>query len=61
MMSKEHYMAAHEEMIGEYMEKYPDADYAEAYDKTADAAYDRMVNNLAAQADNLRKRMQEQR
>lgn len=58
-MSKEWYIAAHEELISRYMEKYPDADYAEAYDKTADAAYGHMVDKLADQADRLRKEKQE--
>jgi len=50
-MSKEMYIAAHEQMIKEFMEENPEATEDEAYVKTADAAYGRMVNNMSAQAD----------
>jgi len=50
-MSKEMYIAAHEQMIKEFMEENPEATEDEAYVKTADAAYGRMVNNMTAQAD----------
>lgn len=44
-----------ETMIAEYLERHPDATEAEAYDKTADGAYDRMRDNLADHADALRR------
>ena len=58
-MSKELYMAAHEDLIGEYLEAHPEATEAEAYDKTADAAYGRMTDRLADLADRLRKEARE--
>jgi len=57
-MSKEAFIAAHEELIDEFMEAWDDAHpdatveewriaEAKAYDLTADAAYERMRDNLA--------------
>ena len=48
---KELFIAAHEELVGEYMEAHPEATESEAYEKTADAAHDRMVSKLADIAD----------
>ncbi len=48
---KDLFMAAHEELIAEYLKKNPGATEAEAYEKTADAAYDRMRDNLADRID----------
>jgi hypothetical protein len=53
-MSKEHFIAAHEQLIEEYLERHPEATEAQAYDRTADAAYDRMRDNLADIADHYR-------
>lgn len=53
-MSKEHFIAAHEELIGEYLDHHPEADEALAYDLTADAAYGRMTDRFADMADALR-------
>lgn len=50
-MSKELFIAAHEELIEQYMEAHPDAGWSEAYDKTSDAAYGRMQEKLADMAD----------
>lgn len=55
-MSKEMFMAAHEELIQRYLEAHPEATEAEAYDKTADRAYDRMTDKMANMADTLRQR-----
>lgn len=49
-MSKEHYMAAHEALVEEEMER-TGCDWSTAYERTADAAYDRMRDNLADLAD----------
>lgn len=53
-MSKEHFIAAHEQLVEEYLEAHPEATEAQAYDRTADAAYDRMRDNLADLADHYR-------
>ena len=58
-MSKELYIEAHEKEISEYLEQHPEATEAEAYDKTADRAYDRMVDDMADLSDRLRKEKQE--
>jgi hypothetical protein len=58
---KELYMAAHEELIGEYLEAHPDATEAEAYHKTADAAYDRYVDKYAGMIDAARDRAKYER
>lgn len=55
-MSKELFIAAHEELIERYLERHPNATEAEAYDKTADRAYDHMTDKLADMADTLRQR-----
>lgn len=60
LMSKEQYIIAHEAEILEYLERNPQATEEEAYDKTADRAYARMVDTMADLADTLRKRKQEQ-
>lgn len=53
-MSKELFIAAHEELIEKYLEAHPNATEAEAYDKTADEAYGRMTDQLAQMADYVR-------
>jgi hypothetical protein len=50
-MSKELFMAAHEELIEKYLEKHPEATEAEAYDKTADGAYGLMADRIADMID----------
>ena len=69
-MSKEMFIDAHEELIEERMNRWcdekPDATHAEylaeqdrAYDETADAANDRMIDKMADIGDRLRKERQE--
>lgn len=58
-MSKDHYIAAHEQLIAEYLERHPNATEAEAYDRTADGAYGRYRDNLADIADRVRQRMKD--
>lgn len=60
-MSKEHFIAAHEELVERYMLDHPEADWRTAYDKTADRAYGRMRDNLADLADMARLRAKEGR
>ena len=44
-------MEAHEELIEEYLESHPGATEEEAYDATADLAYDRACDKIADAAD----------
>ena len=55
-MSKELFMAAHEQCVEEYLEEHPDADWAEAYEATADAAGKRYIENVADMIDQARDR-----
>lgn len=59
-MSKEIYIAAHEELIGEYLERHPNATEAQAYDITADAAYDRYRDKYADMVDRARQRAKDE-
>lgn len=54
-MSKEAFIAAHEALVNEMMDR-TGCDWSEAYEATADAAYDRMRDMLADKADELRQR-----
>jgi hypothetical protein len=56
---KELFIAAHMELVEQYLNDHPEADWGEAYDKTADGAYDRMRDNLADAADHYKDRMKE--
>lgn len=58
-MSKELFMSAHEELIDEYLERNPAADWEQAYNATADAAYDRMQDSLAYRIDHYRQLVKE--
>ena len=49
-------MAAHEELVIEYMDEHPDATWREAYEATADAADARMIDNIAGMIDAARLR-----
>lgn len=60
-MSKELFMAAHEELIERYLERHPNATEAEAYEKTADGAYDRYRDNYADMIDRARQRAKDER
>lgn len=55
-MSKEIYIAAHEALIDEYLERHPDADWTEAYERTADNAWVRMQDKFADMIDNAKDR-----
>jgi len=59
-MSKKLWMDAHEELVEEYLEEYPDADWAEAYNRTTEHASERMGDNLADLGDQLRKQLREE-
>jgi hypothetical protein len=58
---KEQFIAAHEQMMAEYLERHPNASDAAAYEATADGAYGRMRENLADRADMARLRAKEGR
>lgn len=58
-MSKEHFMAAHETLVEEYLDEHPDATWEQAYEATADGAWDRMRDRLADMADDYRQRRKE--
>jgi hypothetical protein len=60
-MPKELFMAAHEQLIEEYLADHPDADWSEAYERTADAADGRCRDKLADQIDSARLRAKEGR
>jgi len=53
-MSKELYIEAHEELIAEYMDEHPDADEAAVYERTADSAWERMIDKRGAMIDHYR-------
>jgi hypothetical protein len=55
-MSKEMYIAIHEELIEKYMEQHPAATDSQAYDATAQAAYDGMGDRMADMVDDARMR-----
>lgn len=60
-MCKEMFIAAHEELIEEYLAEHPDADWSEAYEATADAAGDRYSDKFADMIDTARLRAKEGR
>lgn len=55
-MSKELFIAAHEELIEEYLERHPEADWHEAYEATADFIQDRYADNIGDMIDRARDR-----
>ena len=48
---KELFIEAHEELIAEYLDAHPNATDAEAYERTADGAYERMRDKYADMVD----------
>lgn len=52
-MTKELYLAAHERLVAEEMDR-TGCDWTTAYERTADRAYDAMRDDLADRADALR-------
>ena len=55
-MSKELFMAAHDQLVEEYLEEHPDADESTVYDLTADAAYKRYIEIVADMNDAAKER-----
>jgi hypothetical protein len=60
-LSKDWYIEAHEREVADYMDRHPNATWEQAYDRTADSAYDRMRDEIAAAADRLRQRAKDAR
>lgn len=60
-MSKEAYLAAHEALVDEYLDAHPDADWTDAYEATADGAWDRSRDMLVDMADNYHQQMKDAR
>lgn len=58
---KELFIAAHEELVEQYLLDHPEADWNEAYEKTADAAYTRYHDKFADMVDTARQRAKEGR
>ena len=56
MNSKELFMVAHEQCVESYLEEHPDADWSDAYEATADAAWKRYIENVADMIDAARDR-----
>ena len=52
-MSKELYIQAHEQLIEEYLSEHQTASENEAYEATADQAWNKMADNMADMADRL--------
>jgi len=59
-MSKEKFIEAHQELMEEYMEKYPHVTFEQAYERTSDQVYIRYRDNWLALADDIRKTKQEE-
>lgn len=59
-MSKELFIAAHEEAVEQYMADHPEATWAQAYEATADNAYDRYRDKFADMADAAKMRAKEE-
>ena len=53
---KEIFIAAHEELMAEYMDRHPDANFHEAYENTINAIDDRFREKLADMMDAARQR-----
>lgn len=53
---KDHYIAIHEELVAAYLDRHPNSDWSEAYDKCADLAYDTLREREIDAADMARMR-----
>jgi hypothetical protein len=59
-MSKDAYIAAHEELTQEFLRDHPEMTWQQAYDATADAAWDRMRDSMADWIDAARQRLKDE-
>jgi hypothetical protein len=55
-MSKELWIAEHEKLVEEYMDEHPEADWSEAYERTADKVDARLADRIADMIDEARDR-----
>ncbi len=53
-MSKDAFIEAHEALVGEYLDAHPNATWEQAYDRTADGAWDRSRDLMADRIDAAR-------
>ena len=60
-MSKEAFIRAHEQLIAEYQELHPEADWTEVYEKIADLAHECSIDNLADFVDEFKNRAKYER
>lgn len=57
---KELFIAAHEELVEQYLLDHPDADWNEAYEATSDHAYDRYRDKFADMVDSAKQRAKDE-
>lgn len=55
-MSKDLWIAEHERLVDEYLEEHPDADWTEAYERTADLVDARVADRIGSMIDEARDR-----
>lgn len=58
---KDLFIAAHEEMIEEFLLDHPEATWDQAYEATADGAYERMKDKYASMVDEAHDRAKDER
>lgn len=59
-MDKEMFIAAHEELVEQYLNDHPNATWGQAYEATADGAYDRYRDKWADMADAVKQRAKDE-
>lgn len=57
---KDLFIQAHMELVEQYLRDHPGADWADAYERTAEAAYDRMRDKFADMADAAKQRAKDE-
>jgi len=55
-MIKDIFIAAHEELVNEYLDRHPQASQEEAYEKTGNLVYDRYREKFAGLVDDARQK-----
>ena len=56
-MIKELWIEEHEKLVEEYLNDHPEAEWSEAYERTADLVDDRLRDRIADMIDEARDRM----